>query len=78
MTQIMENMGKDQEEEESSSSGDIDYSDPEDSELVAKVKKQPIDSSDFSFTERDAILYNLGVGATEKQLQYTFEGSSEF
>jgi len=28
--------------------------------------------------QRDVILYNLGVGATEKELQWTFEGDVDF
>lgn len=28
--------------------------------------------------QRDVILYNLGVGATEKELQWTFEGDQDF
>ncbi|GJJ08297.1 hypothetical protein Clacol_002508 [Clathrus columnatus] len=55
------------------------YSDPEDSELVAKAKKEHISGPDeFSWTDRDVILYNLGVGATEKELQWTFEGDENF
>jgi multifunctional beta-oxidation protein len=30
------------------------------------------------FLQRDIILYNLGVGATEKELQWTFEGHEDF
>jgi hypothetical protein len=52
--------------------------DPEDSDLVKQAKRQPIEEAEFSWTDRDAILYNLGVGATEKELKYTFEGSSDF
>ena len=28
--------------------------------------------------KRDIILYNLGIGATEKELQWTYEGDSDF
>ena len=28
--------------------------------------------------QRDVILYNLGIGATEKELRWTFEGDDEF
>lgn len=31
-----------------------------------------------TYTERDIILYNLGVGATEKELQWTYENDDEF
>lgn len=54
------------------------YADPEDSELVAKAKQHTEPPSIYNYTERDVILYNLGVGATEKELQWTFEGDDEF
>ncbi|PNY28437.1 Peroxisomal hydratase-dehydrogenase-epimerase, partial [Tolypocladium capitatum] len=34
--------------------------------------------SEFQYEERDAILYNLGVGAKASELKYTFEGSEDF
>ncbi|KAJ3536063.1 hypothetical protein NM688_g6887 [Phlebia brevispora] len=59
--------------------GDDDpYADPEDPELVAKAKRNVEPPLDFSYTERDVILYNLGIGATEKELQWTFEGDDDF
>jgi len=75
---IMANMGVDQDaaaDEES-----VDTSDPEDSEIVAKAKKANggVYKSEYSYTERDCMLYNLGIGASEKELKYTFEGSSDF
>ena len=54
------------------------YADPEDPELVAKAKRSVEPPLDFEYTERDVILYNLGVGATEKELQWTFEGDDAF
>ncbi|KAJ7727287.1 hydroxysteroid dehydrogenase [Mycena maculata] len=50
----------------------------EDSKLVAEAKKITIEPAHFSYTERDVILYNLGIGATEKDLQWTYEGDDEF
>ncbi|KAI6042983.1 hypothetical protein EDC04DRAFT_3088326, partial [Pisolithus marmoratus] len=51
---------------------------PEDSKLVVEAKKEvPLDE-EFAYTERDVILYNLGVGATERDLQWTYEGHSDF
>lgn len=35
-------------------------------------------STRCSRPQRDVILYNLGIGATEKELQWTYEGSDEF
>ncbi|KAI0956040.1 hypothetical protein AcV7_006549 [Taiwanofungus camphoratus] len=54
------------------------YADPEDSELVADAKKRTEEPLEYRYTERDVILYNLGIGATEKELQWTFEGHDEF
>lgn len=66
----------------------------EDSKVVAEAKQIPIENTYYSYTEvlswvlrgysvtkspqRDVILYNLGVGATEKELQWTYEGDDEF
>lgn len=54
------------------------YADPEDPELVVKAKRNVEPPLDFSYAEKDVILYNLGVGATEKELHWTFEGDSNF
>ena len=54
------------------------FTDPEDSQLVADAKKQVPEDQDYSYTERDVILYNLGIGATEQELQWTYEGHDEF
>lgn len=54
------------------------FVDPEDSQLVADTKKQVPEDQDYSYTERDVILYNLGIGATEQELQWTYEGHEEF
>ncbi|KAJ7903595.1 hydroxysteroid dehydrogenase [Mycena olivaceomarginata] len=50
----------------------------EDSALVAEAKKIPVDPVTYSYTERDVILYNLGIGATETDLQWVYEGDDEF
>jgi len=73
--QIAENFGN--EDEDSNSTGSP-YLDPEDSELVAEAKNKVEEPLDYSYTERDVILYNLGIGATEQELQWTFEGHDEF
>lgn len=54
------------------------FADPEDSQLVADAKKQASEDSEFSYTLRDVILYNLGIGATEQERQWTFEGDDSF
>ncbi|CAK7269945.1 bifunctional hydroxyacyl-CoA dehydrogenase/enoyl-CoA hydratase fox2 [Sporothrix epigloea] len=40
-------------------------------------KAEPI-PSEFKYTERDSILYNLGVGAKRSDLKYVFEGADDF
>jgi multifunctional beta-oxidation protein len=60
-----------------SSAGLDDYTDPEDSELVKKAK-ETVAEDEFEYAERDVILYNIGIGATEKELQYVFEGDGDF
>jgi len=54
------------------------FSDPEDSQLVKDAKKEVTEPVLYSYVERDVILYNLGIGATEKELKWTFEGDDEF
>jgi hypothetical protein len=54
------------------------FTDPEDCQLVAEGKKDKPEDSEFSYTERDVILYNLGIGATAKDLQWTYEGHEDF
>ncbi|KAL0564288.1 hypothetical protein V5O48_017763 [Marasmius crinis-equi] len=53
------------------------FADPKDPQLVADAKKQVVDH-EYSYTERDVILYNIGIGATEQELQWTFEGNEDF
>ncbi|KAH7884521.1 hypothetical protein F5I97DRAFT_1812245 [Phlebopus sp. FC_14] len=54
------------------------FVDAEDSQLVADAKRQVPDDHTFAYGERDVILYNLGVGATEQDLQWTYEGHDDF
>jgi multifunctional beta-oxidation protein len=34
--------------------------------------------TEFTFTEKDVMLYNVGIGCTEKDLKYVYEGSKDF
>jgi multifunctional beta-oxidation protein len=55
------------------------FADPDDLELVRNAKKEnALGPLDFDYTERDVILYNLGIGATEKELHWTYEGHGQF
>ncbi|KAJ1307684.1 hypothetical protein OPQ81_001775 [Rhizoctonia solani] len=52
--------------------------DGEDPATVVEAKNEKREPVEFEYTERDVILYNLGIGATEKELQWTFEGNENF
>jgi multifunctional beta-oxidation protein len=52
-------------------------SDNSPSDPVAEALKV-VDTSEFTYKDHDVILYNLGIGATEKDLQWIFEGHDEF
>jgi hypothetical protein len=54
------------------------YFDSEDSELVKDAKRLIPDAVEFEYDERDIIVYNMGVGATEKELQWVYEGDENF
>ncbi|KAA1467466.1 multifunctional beta-oxidation protein [Dentipellis sp. KUC8613] len=74
MEHIMANFDNSGDDEKS----DDPYADPEDSDLVKEAKKNETNEHEYNFSERDVILYNLGIGATEKELQWTFEGDDDF
>lgn len=71
--QIVDNFNNTADSASSSSS-----SDDEDPELVKEAKKVVSDPSEYTYTDRDVILYNLGIGATAEELKWTFEGDDEF
>jgi multifunctional beta-oxidation protein len=54
------------------------YFDPEDPEFVKQAKRFIPEPAEFSYDERDVIVYNLGIGATEKELQWVYEGDENF
>ena len=53
-------------------------SDDTDIELVREAKRNVPEPQDYFYSERDVILYNLSVGATEQELHWTFENHEEF
>lgn len=63
---------------QSSDSSRLDFTDSEDSALVAKAKTAAPEVGEYSYTERDVIMYNLAVGASEKELALVFEGNEDF
>lgn len=74
--QIAENFGNT--DESASDDSDSPYADPEDADIVAAAKKDVDAPSEYSYTERDVVLYNLGVGARETELQWTYENHEAF
>jgi hypothetical protein len=52
-------------------------SDDSPSDRIAEALKT-VDTSEFTYNDFDVIRYNLGIGATEKDLQWIFEGHDEF
>ena len=75
---IAENFGNTDESANGEGSSDSPYADPEDADIVAAAKKEVSEPTEFSYTERDVILYNLGIGATEQELQWTYENHEDF
>lgn len=49
-----------------------------DVELVRQAKNNIPETQDYSYSERDVILYNLSIGATEQELHWTFENHEDF
>jgi multifunctional beta-oxidation protein len=45
--------------------------------IKAAIKAEPT-GSEFTYEERDVMLYNLGVGAKRTDLRYVFEGAEDF
>ncbi|KAK3687269.1 hypothetical protein B0T22DRAFT_375917 [Podospora appendiculata] len=47
-------------------------------EAIQKALKAVANGTEFKYTERDVMLYNLGIGAKRTDLRYIFEGNDEF
>ncbi|KLU82708.1 peroxisomal hydratase-dehydrogenase-epimerase [Magnaporthiopsis poae ATCC 64411] len=47
-------------------------------EAIERAKKAEPKGTEFRYTDRDSILYNLGIGAKKTDLKYVFEGAEEF
>ena len=72
--QIVENF---ENKSESGSSPPDDSADG-DVELVREAKKNVPEPQGYSYSERDVILYNLSIGASEQELHWTFENHEDF
>ncbi|KAL1843314.1 hypothetical protein VTJ49DRAFT_2131 [Mycothermus thermophilus] len=47
-------------------------------EAIDRALKLEGKGTEFKYTERDVMLYNLGIGAKRTDLRYVFEGNDEF
>ncbi|KAK1752076.1 peroxisomal hydratase-dehydrogenase [Echria macrotheca] len=47
-------------------------------EAIQKALKVEGKGTEYKYTERDVMLYNLGIGAKRTDLRYVFEGNDEF
>jgi len=72
LQQIVENFNN------NANSSSVPFADPEDTAEIAAAKANPPAPQEVSWTDRDVILYNLGIGATEQELQWVFEGHENF
>lgn len=72
--QIVENFENKPEPDNSVSDGRVDR----DIELEHEAKRNLPEPQDYTYSERDVILYNLSIGATEQELHWTFENHEDF
>ncbi|WVF71831.1 hypothetical protein IAT40_006640 [Kwoniella sp. CBS 6097] len=77
LQQIMENFSNTAGSAEADGDGS-NNEDPEDTPEIKEAKKQRIEPEEFTFSERDVILYNLGVGAKVDELKWTYENADGF
>lgn len=77
VSQLVENFTN-QVDEGGSNPEEERYFDPEDPELVKTAKRLIPDAVEFEYDERDVIIYNLGIGATENELQWVYEDDENF
>jgi len=47
-------------------------------DAIAAAKSAKAKGTEYTYEEKDVILYNLGIGAKKTQLPYVFEGSEDF
>ncbi|KAL6884212.1 NAD(P)-binding protein [Trichoderma longibrachiatum] len=79
LEKIMKNIENKAQGDSSSSSSSAAA--PAGNEYLAAIEealKKEGEPTEYSFTERDVILYNIGVGAKRKELKYVFEGAEDF
>lgn len=78
LEQIMENFANVSGGADGGSDSNGDFVDDEDTKEVKEAKQNPPQPEEFEYTERDVLLYNLGVGAKVDQLQWVYENADGF
>ncbi|KAK4689122.1 multifunctional beta-oxidation protein, partial [Tremellales sp. Uapishka_1] len=54
------------------------HDDPEDPDVIKEAKRNVPEPEEVSYTERDVLLYNLGIGAKADELKWVYENADEF
>jgi multifunctional beta-oxidation protein len=74
----MENFGNVSDDGTENPSSSSSYEDPEDTAEIREAKKNGPAPDEFNYTERDVILYNLGIGAKADELKWVYENADDF
>jgi len=77
LSKVMANMENKQNKSPASSPANQEPASEHLAAIQEAVKKEG-PPTEYSFTDRDTILYNLGVGAKSTDLKYVFEGAEDF
>lgn len=75
---IVANFGAEDEDDEEGAEGDDEFADPADPAIVKEAKAERPEPTEFSYGNRDVILYNLGIGAKANELDYVYEQAENF
>ncbi|WWC60744.1 uncharacterized protein I303_103320 [Kwoniella dejecticola CBS 10117] len=78
LQQIMANFSNTSHEDGAEDSGGGEFEDPEDTPEIKEAKKNAPEPEEFTYSERDVMLYNLGIGAKADELHWTYENAEEF
>ncbi|KAL5891353.1 bifunctional hydroxyacyl-CoA dehydrogenase/enoyl-CoA hydratase fox2 [Pyricularia oryzae] len=73
VAKMMENMDNKAGSKSGSVSGSNQYL-----EAIQRAKDAKTEGTEFVYSEKDSILYNLGIGAKRTDLDYVYEGAEDF
>lgn len=73
-----ENLSKSSSGGDDSDGSSDNFIDSEDTKEVKEAKSNLPEPTEFNYSERDVLLYNLGVGAKADELQWVYENSDAF